>query len=449
MKATAARDFDDDDIWSGSKQRNWLLLGLFLSLLLHAVLCVYFYRTQFQPVSEAIKPLEQTPTFKVKNVELQPLDKASMDQSTQAAKPEPDKTDVQLPDEKKSFDKLLEEVHATTALPDDTSDVLPDNPKVDPSNTSSIMKEIERSSAQVLANNPNATREQSLLNDSAVSGRPQPALTGTEIATSTTIKRPNVINKLPGDSAGPDRGRAPGFSDLDSLLSQKGPLGSGTAIRMPDDQLFSYDSANLEQSAVEQLQKLGTLIKRNPKATFRVEGYTDSLGSFEYNLDLSQRRAESVKRYLVEAVGINPAQIETRGFGASKFLVAPRGIAPATGTPEEEMEIARQRPNRRVVIVVNTQGSAARTREVTSPVLDPLRGVGRIRRAPEIEGWIVASCRGRSRLIRGRVSIAIAEGVANKGHRIDVAIGIASSAEHLRFETEVRLRIRDWSLISV
>ncbi len=356
MKATAARDFDDDDIWSGSKQRNWLLLGLFLSLLLHAVLCVYFYRTQFQPVSEAIKPLEQTPTFKVKNVELQPLDKASMDQSTQAAKPEPDKTDVQLPDEKKSFDKLLEEVHATTALPDDTSDVLPDNPKVDPNNTSSIMKEIERSSAQVLANNPNATREQSLLNDSAVSGRPQPALTGTEIATSTTIKRPNVINKLPGDSAGPDRGRAPGFSDLDSLLSQKGPLGSGTAIRMPDDQLFLYDSANLEQTAVEQLQKLGTLIKRNPKATFRVEGYTDSLGSPDYNLDLSQRRAESVKRYLVEAVGINPAQIETRGFGASKFLVAPRGIAPATGTLEEDAEILRQRPNRRVVIVVNTPG---------------------------------------------------------------------------------------------
>ncbi|MGZ5005068.1 MAG: OmpA family protein, partial [Chthoniobacterales bacterium] len=270
-------------------------------------------------------------------------------------KPEPDKTDVQLPDEKKSFDKLLEEVHATTAMPDDMSNVLPDQPKVDPS-ASSIMNEIERNSAQVLSNSPNATREQSLLNDSAVSGRPQPALTGTELATSTSIKKPNVFNKLPDDSAGPNRGRAPGFSDLDSLLSQKGPLGSGTAIRLPNDQLFAYDSADLEASAIEQLQKLGVLIKRNPKATFRVEGYTDSLGSFEYNLDLSQRRADSVKRYLVQAVGINPAQIETRGFGATKFLIAPRPMAPPSNTPEEEMEIARQRPNRRVVIVVNTNG---------------------------------------------------------------------------------------------
>ena len=67
------------------------------------------------------------------------------------------------------------------------------------------------------------------------------------------------------------------------------------------------------------MQKLGTLIQRNPKATFTVEGYTDSFGTFEYNLDLSQRRADSVKRYLVKAMGINPAQIETRGYGPAKF----------------------------------------------------------------------------------------------------------------------------------
>ena len=179
-------------------------------------------------------------------------------------------------------------------------------------------------------------------------------MTGTELATSTTIKKPNTFtNKLPGDSAGPNRDRAPGFSDLDSLLSQKGPLGSGTKLRMPDDQLFGYDSADLQPSAISQLQKLGTLIKRNPKATFAVEGYTDSLGSPDYNLDLSQRRADSVKQYLVEAMGIDPAQINTRGYGAIEFLVAPRPVIPVQ-QPEEQMEIERQRPNRRVVIVVHT-----------------------------------------------------------------------------------------------
>ncbi|MFL6530400.1 MAG: OmpA family protein [Chthoniobacterales bacterium] len=346
-------DFTDDSIWSGTRQHNWLLIGLIASILLHALLCVYFYRTQFTPLEALVKPEEQTPTFKVKNVDLQPLEKTSMDQAQQAAKPEPDKTDVQLPDEKKSFDQLLDDVHATTAVPDDTRDVLPDQPKVDQTNASSIMTEIERSTAQVLSQSPNATREQTMLNDSAVSGRPQPALTGTEIATSTTVKRPNVFNKLPEDSAGPNRGRSPGFSDLDQLLSQKGPLGSGTAIRMPNDQLFAYNSADLEGGAIDQLQKLGALIKRNPKATFRVEGYTDSLGTPDYNYELSQRRADAVKQYLVQAVGINPVQIQARGFGATKFIVSPRP-PPPTGSPEEQFEIARQRPNRRVVIVVET-----------------------------------------------------------------------------------------------
>ena len=338
--------------WSGSKQRNWLLVGLLVSLLLHSALCFYFYRTQFQLVDSALKAPEQTPMFTVRSVDVKPVDKASIDQAEAAAKPEPDKTDVQLPEDKKSFDKLLEEVHASTAMPDDVSDVLPDKPKVDQNNASSILTEIERSTSQVLSKNPNATREQSLLTDSAVSGRPQPALTGTELATSTTIKRPNVINKIPGDSAGPDRGRAPGFSDLDSLLSQKGPLGSGTSIRMPNDQLFGYDSAELDSSGLEPLQKLAVLIKRNPKATFRVEGYTDSLGAPDYNAELSQRRADSVKQYLIQALGISPAQVEARGFGASKFLVPPRP-APPPNTPEEQAEIARQRPNRRVVVVVN------------------------------------------------------------------------------------------------
>jgi len=353
MRATPARDFDDDAMWSGSKQHNWIVVGLIVSLLLHAALCTYFYRTRFEPFENSFKAPEQTATFKVKNIDLQPLDKTSLDQAAQAAKPEPDKTDVQLPDEKKSFDKLLEEVHASTAMPDDTSDVLPDTPRVDQSNASSIMNEIERSTSQVLSNSPNATRDQSLFNDSAVSGRPQPALTGTELATSTTIKRPSLINKIPGDSAGPDRGRAPGFSDLDSLLSQKGPLGSGTAIRLPSDPLYEYDSADLQPGAMSELQKLATLIKRNPTAKFTIEGYSDTFGTPEYNLDLSQRRADSVAQYLLQALGVNPAQVQTRGYGATKLLVQPRAIN--TSDPVQvDMEISRQRPNRRVVVVVNT-----------------------------------------------------------------------------------------------
>ena len=333
-----------DALLKGSKQRSWLWFGLIVSLGLHLALCTYFYRTRFQSVDAILAANQQTPTFKVRNIDLaQQLDKSSLDQISAAAKPEPDKTDVQLPDEKKSFDKLLQDIQASTAMPDDTRDVLPEQPKVEQPDVNSVLNEIERTTAQTLSNAPNATREQSLLNDAATSGRPQPALSGTELATSTTIKRPNTFtSKIPGDSAGPNKKGAPGFSDLDQLLAQKAPLGSGTKLRMPDDQLFEYDSATLQASAIAQLQKLGKLIQRNPKATFMVEGYTDSFGGPEYNLELSQRRAESVKQYLVEAMGISPAQIEARGFGQTKFRVSPNG------------SIDEQRENRRVEIVVHT-----------------------------------------------------------------------------------------------
>jgi outer membrane protein OmpA-like peptidoglycan-associated protein len=349
-----ASDYEFGDfgtaLLSARKQRNWLWFGFFVSLALHLLLCTYFYRTRFHGLEGGAASPPQPPTFKMRAIDPnQQLDKTSGDQTNPAAKPEPDNTTEQLPDEKKSFDKLLQDVQASAAMPDDMQNVLPDKPRVDP-DAASIMTEIERSSAQTLTNSPNATREQTLLNDSAVSGRPQPTLTGTELATSTTIKRPNTFtSKMPADSAGPNKGRNPGFSDLDQLLAQKGPLGSGTKLRMPDDQLFQYNSADLQQSGSAQLQKLGTLIQRNPKATFTVEGYTDSFGPPEYNLDLSQRRAESVKQYLVQAMGINPAQIETHGYGQTKFLVPPNPNAGDT-----EAEIQRQQPNRRVEIVVHT-----------------------------------------------------------------------------------------------
>ncbi|MEP6708986.1 MAG: OmpA family protein, partial [Verrucomicrobiota bacterium] len=323
MKAETARVITALPVWSGAKQRHWLLVGLIGSLALHVLLCLFFYRTRFQPAEPLDLDQRPSPTFKIKSVDLepQPLEKAAADQTNPPGKPNPDKTDVQLPEEQKSFDKLLEEVHASAAMPDDTRDVLPDKPKVEPTNPNTLINDIERTTAQMLATSPNAAREQSLLTDAGESGRPQPAMNGTEIAASTTIKRPNNFNGIPGDSAGPRTNRVPGFSDLESLLSQKGPLSSGTKLLMPDNQLFAYDSAELRPS--ELLAKLGALIKRNPRATFTIEGYTDAYGPDDYNLDLSQRRAESVKQYLVQVIGINSEQIETRGYGKAKLLTSP------------------------------------------------------------------------------------------------------------------------------
>src|SRR5690348_8784681 len=125
-------DFDDFDTFetegllTGTKEHSWLWLGLILSLGLHFALCVYFYRTRFQPVEAAFVQNQETPMFKVRSIDESKLDKTSIDQTNPAAKPEPDNTDVQLPDEKKSFDQLLQNIQASAAMPDDVRDALPD-----------------------------------------------------------------------------------------------------------------------------------------------------------------------------------------------------------------------------------------------------------------------------------------------------------------------------------
>src|ERR1043166_3008450 len=173
--------FDTEGLLTGSKERNWLWFGLVVSLAIHFGLCAYFYRTRFQSIESQVVPAEQTPTFKVRSITESNLDKSSVDQTYPAAKPNPDNTDVQLPDEKQSFDKILQDIQASAALPDDMRDVLPDQPKVEQPELNPVLNEIEHSTAQTLADDPKALHEQSLLNNSSVSGRPQPALSGTEL----------------------------------------------------------------------------------------------------------------------------------------------------------------------------------------------------------------------------------------------------------------------------
>ncbi|HET9522616.1 MAG TPA: OmpA family protein, partial [Terrimicrobiaceae bacterium] len=134
------------------------------------------------------------------------------------------------------------------------------------------------------------------------------------------------------------------FSNLDDLLARTGPLSSETApILMPTDLLFDYDQVTLRPEALASLEKLGTLIKRNPQASFIIEGHTDSFGPDEYNLDLSRRRSETVKAWLVAMMKIPPERIAARGFGKSRL------IAPASGTIED------QQINRRVEIVIRAK----------------------------------------------------------------------------------------------
>jgi outer membrane protein OmpA-like peptidoglycan-associated protein len=117
-----------------------------------------------------------------------------------------------------------------------------------------------------------------------------------------------------------------------------------TRFTLLGDVLFDFDQATIRQQAGAVLARIAVRIEKTfRRGHVRVEGYTDSKGSKSYNQALSERRARSVKAWLVENGGIPARRIAAKGFGEQ------RPVAPNTRNGKDNPE-GRQK-NRRVEIV--------------------------------------------------------------------------------------------------
>jgi len=83
---------------------------------------------------------------------------------------------------------------------------------------------------------------------------------------------------------------------------------------------FDYNSAEISKTSMRAVQELGKALSNASLrgSTFVVAGHTDAIGSEGYNQDLSERRADTIKRYLTDKYGINGTNLVTVGYGKSK-----------------------------------------------------------------------------------------------------------------------------------
>ena len=83
---------------------------------------------------------------------------------------------------------------------------------------------------------------------------------------------------------------------------------------------FDYNSADISAKSLPSVQALGRALTNNDLkgSTFVVAGHTDASGGDAYNQDLSERRADAIKRYLVDKYGINGTDLVTVGYGKTK-----------------------------------------------------------------------------------------------------------------------------------
>ena len=112
----------------------------------------------------------------------------------------------------------------------------------------------------------------------------------------------------------------------------------GLIVNM-SDVLFDTGKFTLRPMAREKLSQLSGIVLAHPSLKLEVEGHTDSVGSDDYNMTLSQNRANAVRDYLIQK-GINSSSISSRGFGESQPVA------------ENSTSSGRQQ-NRRVELVVS------------------------------------------------------------------------------------------------
>jgi outer membrane protein OmpA-like peptidoglycan-associated protein len=97
--------------------------------------------------------------------------------------------------------------------------------------------------------------------------------------------------------------------------------GDNIILNMPGNVTFATNSSDVSPGFYDVLNSVALVLKEFEKTLIDIAGYTDSTGSEEYNLKLSERRAQSVAQYL-RAQGVSDLRIKTFGYGESNPIAS-------------------------------------------------------------------------------------------------------------------------------
>jgi outer membrane protein OmpA-like peptidoglycan-associated protein len=113
------------------------------------------------------------------------------------------------------------------------------------------------------------------------------------------------------------------------------------AVTFKSDVLFDVDSAALKPGAYSEINRVAQVLNQYPQTSILVAGHTDSSGTEEYNLALSERRAAAVKNALIDQ-GVSAVRISPVGYGEAQPV--------ASNYTAEGRQL-----NRRVVVTITPQ----------------------------------------------------------------------------------------------
>ncbi|MCT7957615.1 OmpA family protein [Laspinema palackyanum] len=249
-----------------------------------------------------------------------------------------------------TFDLESPTTTTTTVDPSIVSETQTEESATPSSSTSVESTTISSSTSVETATPPSST---------SVETAPQPSSTTTETlppATSVQVEPPPKPPVGPAEQDPTDSTRImvetvlPTPTEVEQTLTELNAETTieGIKFNLSDNILFEFDKYAVRAAAKPTLEKVNQVLTHFKDARVLINGHTDSKGTDEYNIDLSQKRAAAVKYYFVNNFQAEPTRIQTQGLGKSK------PIAPNTNPDGSDNPQGREK-NRRVEFTIQTE----------------------------------------------------------------------------------------------
>ena len=316
-------------------QKRWVVAALAIALGAHLILAWALGWLKIPGLEIPISHTAPTGPFTIKRIEINPdsLKPPQDDPISRQPVVEPPQNPAQF-----NLDPTLVEKALQTPQPSLTTPSVPEpNRVIAATDLSQGLPLVESDSAKL-------TEQISRVDANAAAGPLASSKLAEElISANAGPPQPGLPSGAPITGNGTD-GKLPGFAQLAPSFQNPPPnlsnLPEPVLLRLPSDVLFDFDSAQLKPEAAPLLGQAVGLITKYPQADVHVDGYSDSIGKPDYNLTLSEQRAQAVQNWLQDHVSSITYKLHSQGHGSADYVVSPQGT------------INEQQPNRRVEILI-------------------------------------------------------------------------------------------------
>ena len=309
---------------------TWMWIGLAISLLIHGSAIVWMRSTVLEGFSTGEKLQLAPPKVVMRQAKIDPKTLAD---SAPAKMPElapKVPLAVAFTAEKPQAGEMKVE-----PKPIDLSNKIPTEKPAAPAEIGEAMEKMQKS-MQSKVDSELAEIAGSLTKSGPVSAN-QPSLgLKNALAQATAAAEAAVASNSPTNKMA----SIPGRQTLEQALSGNAAPSEERPIGIPGGALFKHDSSDLGPDSLPILRQIALLAQKFPDYTLVITGYTDATGTADYNLRLSQRRADAVREWLVRNAKIAPVRVESRGRGMEDLVV------------DAERSVEEQAPNRRVEVML-------------------------------------------------------------------------------------------------